>query len=33
MAIVNHITELVGNTPVVKLNRMVPEGAADVYLC
>lgn len=32
MAIVNHITELVGNTPVVKLNRMVPEGAADVYV-
>lgn len=26
------ITELVGNTPIVKLNNIVPEGAADVYL-
>lgn len=26
------IVELVGETPVVKLNRSVPEGSADVYL-
>lgn len=26
------ITELVGNTPIVKLNNIVPEGAADVYV-
>ncbi|MBW9234242.1 cysteine synthase family protein, partial [Leptospira santarosai] len=29
---VNNITELIGDTPVVKLNRIVPEGAADVYV-
>ncbi|MBJ8325681.1 cysteine synthase A [Streptococcus pacificus] len=28
----NNITELVGNTPIVKLNKLVPEGAADVYV-
>ncbi|AQU78580.1 MULTISPECIES: cysteine synthase A [Planococcus] len=28
----NNITELIGDTPVVKLNRIVPEGAADVYV-
>ena len=27
-----NITELIGNTPIVKLNRLVPEGAADVYV-
>ncbi|MDK7050114.1 cysteine synthase A [Aerococcus sanguinicola] len=33
MAIVsNDITDLVGNTPLFKLNHIVPEGAADVYL-
>ena len=32
MAIYNNITELVGKTPIVKLNRIVPEGAADVYV-
>lgn len=26
------IVELVGNTPIVKLNNIVPEGAADVYV-
>ncbi|MFC4714378.1 cysteine synthase A [Planococcus dechangensis] len=26
------IVELIGNTPVVKLNRLVPQGAADVYV-
>ncbi|MEQ9811019.1 cysteine synthase A [Streptococcus jiangjianxini] len=30
--IYNHITELVGQTPIVKLNRIVPEDAADVYV-
>ena len=30
--IVNSIAELVGNTPVVKLNRMVDENSADVYV-
>ncbi|MBT2569674.1 cysteine synthase A [Planococcus sp. ISL-110] len=28
----NNIIELIGDTPVVKLNRIVPEGAADVYV-
>ncbi|MGO1059753.1 cysteine synthase A [Planococcus sp. FY231025] len=28
----NSIIELIGNTPVVKLNRLVPDGAADVYV-
>ena len=32
MAIYENITELIGNTPIVKLNRLVPEGAADVGL-
>ena len=26
MAIYENITELIGNTPIVKLNRLVPEG-------
>lgn len=30
--IYRNITELIGNTPIVKLNRLVPEGAADVYV-
>lgn len=30
--IVNSITELVGETPIVKLNRMVDEDSADVYV-
>lgn len=30
--IVNSVTELIGNTPIVKLNRVVPEDAADVYV-
>ncbi|QHJ72064.1 cysteine synthase A [Planococcus halotolerans] len=29
---VDNITDLIGETPVVKLNRIVPEGAADVYV-
>ncbi|PRS57356.1 cysteine synthase A [Bacillus pumilus] len=30
--IVNSVFELIGNTPVVKLNRLVDEDSADVYL-
>ncbi|MEW4355267.1 cysteine synthase A [Streptococcus pneumoniae] len=30
--IYQNITELIGQTPIVKLNRIVPEGAADVYV-
>ena len=30
--IVNNITELIGDTPVVKLNRLTQEGDADVYV-
>lgn len=30
--IFNSVTELVGNTPLLKLNRVVPEDAADVYV-
>ncbi|MGX7419984.1 cysteine synthase A [Carnobacterium gallinarum] len=30
--IVSSVTELIGETPIVKLNRVVPEGAADVYV-
>ncbi|GAB3066412.1 cysteine synthase A [Virgibacillus ainsalahensis] len=32
MRVVNNITELIGNTPIVKLNKLVPEGAADVFI-
>ncbi len=32
MRVVNNISDLIGNTPLVKLNRIVPEGGADVYL-
>lgn len=28
----NNITEVIGNTPLVKLNRVVPEGAANIYV-
>ncbi|MBM7716674.1 cysteine synthase A [Siminovitchia sp. FSL H7-0308] len=30
--IANSITELIGNTPIVKLNRIVEEDSAEVYL-
>ncbi|HAQ08145.1 MAG TPA: cysteine synthase A, partial [Bacillus bacterium] len=30
--IANSITELVGQTPIVKLNRLVDDQSADVYL-
>ena len=26
------IDQLIGNTPLLKLNRIVPEDAADVYV-
>ena len=32
MTIYNSITELVGKTPVIKLNSIVPEGSAEVYV-
>jgi len=32
MTVVNNITELIGNTPLVKLNRLTSEEHADVYL-
>ena len=32
MTIYNSITELVGRTPIIKLNSIVPEGSADVYV-
>jgi cysteine synthase A len=30
--IYNNITELIGNTPIVRLNRIVPDGAAEVVV-
>lgn len=32
MGIYDNIVELVGETPMVRLQRMVPDGAADVYV-
>ncbi|WP_226035009.1 cysteine synthase A [Aquibacillus saliphilus] len=32
MKVVNNMTELIGNTPIVKLNKLVPEDAADVFV-
>ena len=32
MKTVNNIAELIGDTPLVKLNRLAPEQGADVYL-
>lgn len=32
MKTVHNIAELIGDTPLVKLNRLAPEGGADVYL-
>lgn len=31
-AIFNNVLELVGNTPILKVNHLVPEDAADVYV-
>lgn len=30
--IVSSVADLIGETPIVKLNKIVPEGAADVYV-
>ena len=30
--IYNNILEAIGNTPLIKLNHIVPEGAADIYV-
>lgn len=30
--IVNNITDLIGGTPLVRLNKIVPEGSAEIYL-
>ncbi|MDC3414993.1 cysteine synthase A [Aquibacillus sp. 3ASR75-11] len=32
MKVVQNITELIGDTPVVQLNRLVPDDAADVFV-
>ncbi|PLT32443.1 cysteine synthase A [Bacillus sp. V5-8f] len=32
MRVVNNITDLIGDTPVVRLHKIVPEGAAEVYV-
>ncbi|WP_010097321.1 cysteine synthase A [Ornithinibacillus scapharcae] len=32
MKVVDNIAQLIGETPIVKLNRVVPEDAADVYV-
>ncbi|EFU43563.1 cysteine synthase A [Paenibacillus vortex V453] len=30
--VVNNVTELIGGTPLVRLNRIVPEDSAEIYL-
>ncbi|GGC96871.1 putative cysteine synthase [Thalassobacillus devorans] len=32
MKVVNNMAELIGDTPLVKLNRLSPENGADIYL-
>jgi cysteine synthase A len=32
MSVYQNITELIGNTPLVRLNRIVPAGAAEIYV-
>ncbi|WP_173918425.1 cysteine synthase A [Halobacillus sp. Marseille-Q1614] len=32
MRVVNNIADLIGDTPLVKLNRVSPKGGADIYL-
>ena len=31
-SVFNNISEAIGNTPLVKLNKLVPEGSADVFV-
>src|SRR5258708_7330282 len=30
--IVQNVTQLIGDTPLVRLNRIVPEGSAEIYV-
>ena len=30
--LVQSITDLIGDTPLVRLNRVVPEGSAEIYV-
>lgn len=30
--LVQSVTDLIGDTPLVKLNRVVPEGSAEIYV-
>lgn len=30
--VVNNVTELIGDTPLVRLSRVVPEGSAEIYV-
>lgn len=32
MRVVNNIADLIGDTPLVKLNKLSPENGADVYV-
>lgn len=32
MKLAHHMTELIGETPIVKLNKLVPAGSADVFV-
>ncbi|MYL61026.1 pyridoxal-phosphate dependent enzyme, partial [Virgibacillus halodenitrificans] len=32
MKVVDSISELIGETPLVKLNKIIPEDAAEVYV-
>lgn len=32
MRVVNNISDLIGDTPLIKLNRLAPEGGADIYM-
>ncbi|MBA2175104.1 cysteine synthase A [Halobacillus locisalis] len=32
MRVVNNIADLIGDTPLVKLNSLAPEGGADIYM-
>ncbi|MCA0971179.1 cysteine synthase A [Halobacillus litoralis] len=32
MRVVDNIADLIGDTPLVKLNRIAPEGGADIYM-